>query len=153
LISCGGGNGGGNLIPRGHSILARNFVSQLTVDDRRAQAVSSVPFGVALGKPGHALVADSPAHTIRRATPGGDVATAAGIPVSSGAEDGSSVRAKSDLPGGLTFGANRDLLTSDSGNECFRKSATEGSTSTVAGVCSFAGFGDGPAAWRYRVKQ
>ena len=149
LISCGGGGGSGsgsNLIPQGLSILAGNVVSVGTLDGRGAQAVFSVPFGVAFDKQGNAFIADSRSHVIRRVTPAGDVTTVAGIPGSSGTEDGPSARARFNGPAGLTFDADGNLLIADSLNNCIRRLAVDGSVSTMAGVCSFAGFRDGLAA-------
>ena len=106
----------------------------------------NTPTGLAVDGAGTLFVADQSNFTIRRVSPGGDVANLAGIPGTSGTNDGPAATARFLLPEGLAVDAEGTLYVADTGNHSIRKVALAGgawTVSTLAGKPAVPGSQDG----------
>ncbi|MDB5852761.1 MAG: repeat containing protein [Herminiimonas sp.] len=142
---------GNNLIRK---ISATGMVSTLagsagqagSADGQGALARFNAPYGVAIGRNGNLLVADTLNHVIRSVTPDGFVSTLAGVAQSVGASDGMAGAARFNLPYGIAAAADGTVFVGDSGNHVIRKISTAGVVTTVAGLAGSSGSSDGPSA-------
>jgi len=112
-------------------------------DGPAAAARFNYPMAVAVAPDGSVLVADAANHMLRRITPGGEVATAAGAPLASGDADGEAAVARFRMPSGLAFDADGNLFIADTGNHTLRRMTPLGQVTTVAGLPGHAGGADG----------
>jgi streptogramin lyase len=104
------------------------------------------PAGLAVGKAGQLLVADTLSFSIRAVTPAGVVTTFAGMPGQPGSADGAGPAARFQLPAGVAVDASGNAFVADSYNFTIRKITPAGEVTTVAGVAGDSGPDDGPAA-------
>ena len=103
----------------------------------------SDPFGVAVGDDGSIYMTDAGEHNrIQKIAPDGKITRIAGGPEGSG--DGVFDKALFNSPSGLAILPGGDLIVADTGNNCIRRVAVRGETSTVAGDGK-PGYADGPA--------
>ena len=91
-------------------------------------------YGSATDSKGNYFVSDSTNHCILRITPSADVTLYCGTPGSDGWVDGERGTARFDLPYGLCFDGQDNLLVADSNNHCIRLvSAMDQSVTTLVG--------------------
>lgn len=98
------------------------------------------PEDMAADDSGNVFVADYMNHRIRKIDASGNVTTIAGA--SAGFSDGNGNSATFNLPQGICWDLDGDLILADMSNHAIRKITTTGSVTTVAGSGS-AGFADG----------
>ena len=108
-------------------------------------ALFSDPAAIAVDTNGNFFVADSQNDAIRKITTNGVVTTFAGQLGVTGSADGTGTNAQFNIPSGLAFDQNGNLLVSDSGNDTIRKITSAGVVSTFAGVAGQDGFTNGAA--------
>ena len=114
-------------------------------DGRGSAALFGWPSGiVAIG--GLAYVSDTDNEVLRAVTRSGVVTTVAGLPGTSGAEDGQGTGARFRSPMGLASDASGTVFVADTGNRSVRALSASGVVTTVAGLGSGAGTDDGTAA-------
>lgn len=101
------------------------------------------PVGLALDHQGDLFVSDSNNHAIRKITPGGMVATWAGVPEVDGCVDGDRLAARFSKPAELAFDKQGDLFVADSFNHVIRKISSDGKVSSVTGVAGSHGSAGG----------
>ena len=112
-------------------------------DGAGSSARFSGPVGLALDNQGNLFVSDSNNHTIRKITPGGIVATWAGVPEVDGCMDGDRLTARFSKPAELALDKGGNLFVADSFNHVIRKISSDGKVTTVTGVAGFPGSADG----------
>ena len=105
-----------------------------------------LPTGVTVDSAGNVYVADTENDTIREISPSGLVSTLAGIPQSSGTNDGAASQAQFSKPFGVAVDSLGNIFVADTYNHAVREIFPSGGTVTVAGVAGSSGFRDGPAA-------
>lgn len=111
-------------------------------DGDRLTATFFNPEGVEFDSQGNLIIADRLNHVIRKITPGGQVSLVAGVPNSTGTNDGSATTARFNSPWRITIDAQDNIYVADRSNHRIRKiDAQTNMVTTVAG--SSAGFGDG----------
>jgi len=115
-------------------------------DGPAAQAQFNAPLGVAVDAAGNVYVADTGNHTVRKITPGGVVATFAGMAGMAGSADGPGVVARFDQPGAIAVDASGNVDVADTGNDTVRQITPAGMVSTLAGLAGQSGSGDGPGS-------
>jgi sugar lactone lactonase YvrE len=115
-----------------------------STDGQGAVARFNGPYGIALGRNGNLLVADTLNHAIRSIAPDGSVSTLAGMPMVAGASDGPAVAARFNLPYGIAVAADGTIFVADSGNHAIRSITSGGMVATVAGMAGTSGSADGP---------
>jgi sugar lactone lactonase YvrE len=113
-------------------------------DGQGTQARFNAPYGIALGRNGNLLVADTLNHAVRSITPEGAVSTLAGMAQVAGASDGAAGAARFYLPYGIAVASDGTVFVADSGNHAIRKISPAGMVVTVAGLAGTSGSADGP---------
>jgi sugar lactone lactonase YvrE len=103
----------------------------------------SFPTGVAVDGAGNIYVADMWNDTIRKATPGGDVTTLAGLAGSTGSSDGIGSNARFYSPQGVAVDGAGNLYVADMWNSTIRKVTPHGVVTTLAGSAGSMGSEDG----------
>lgn len=111
-----------------------------------AQAVFSVPAGVAVDSAGNLFVADSGNHVIRKLNAVALESTFAGAAGVIGSQDGVDINARFNNPAGLAFDGAGNLYVSDSEDNTIRKITPQGVVSTLAGTAGVTGNGNGLGA-------
>jgi len=104
------------------------------------------PSGVAVDSVGNVYVADTANHIIRKTTPGGEVATLAGLARESGSADGPGSAARFWNPSGVAVDIWGNVYVADTGNQTIRKITPGGAVTTLAGAARISGSGDGPGS-------
>ncbi|MDR0352773.1 MAG: SMP-30/gluconolactonase/LRE family protein, partial [Opitutaceae bacterium] len=117
------------------TLLAGSTTGQPGRDDAPGTAARfNQPSGIAWHASGALYVADSGNHTIRVIAPDGTVSTLAGMPGVNGYQENAVGRnALFDHPTALAADDQGNVYVADTGNNCIRKIAPDGSTSRVAG--------------------
>jgi uncharacterized delta-60 repeat protein len=108
----------------------------------------STPAALAVDGDGFVYVADQANFAIRRISPSGEATTIAGLPGTSGTNDGVGTLARFLLPQGIALDGVGNLYVADTGSHTIRKlarSASGWTVSTVAGSPGVAGAQDGTA--------
>lgn len=107
------------------------------------EAQLSEPSSVALDAAGNLYIADSWAHRIRKVTPEGRIATAAGTGARGFSGDGGpAVEARLNGPACVRTDASGNLLVADRYNNRIRKISPDGRISTIAGNGYYGAAGD-----------
>jgi sugar lactone lactonase YvrE len=104
------------------------------------------PQGVAVDTAANVYVADTYNNTIRQVTPAGVVTTLAGLPGTSGTNDGAGTNAQFRYPASVAVDRSGNLYVADSANNTIRKVTPPGAhwvVSTLAGSPGYAGNTDG----------
>jgi len=104
-----------------------------TNDGTATSARFSVPSSVAVDGAGNVYVADQDNHTIRRVTSIGVVTTLAGLPGTSGTNDGLGSAARFSYPTGVAVDTATNLYVADYYNHTIRKITSAGVVTTLAG--------------------
>jgi len=128
------------------STLAGTAGATGSTDGSGASARFNLPSGIALDAAGNLYVSDTVNQLIRKITAGGGVTTLAGVVLTSGANDGTGLAAKFNLPRGLCADSAGNLYVADTGNSAIRMVTASGNVTTIAGLSSVAGLLDGPGA-------
>ncbi|MDR1009925.1 MAG: SMP-30/gluconolactonase/LRE family protein [Opitutaceae bacterium] len=120
------------------SILAGSATGQRGKADGPATAARfNKPSGIAWHASGTLYVADSGNHTIRVIAPDGAVSTLAGAPGDTPGladyQEGVGAQARFNNPTALAIDARGNVYVADTGNNCIRKVAPDGTTSRIAG--------------------
>jgi sugar lactone lactonase YvrE len=116
------------------SILAGSATGQRgKADGPAADARFNKPSGIAWHASGALYVADSGNHTLRVIAPDGTVSTLAGAPGFAGYQEGTGALACFNNPTALAVDARGNVYVADTGNNCIRKVAPDGTTSRIAG--------------------
>ncbi len=105
-----------------------------SADGTGSQARFLLPAGVTVDAAGHAYVADTFNHVIRRVSPSGVVTTLAGTAGTRGTADGAGAAARFALPQGITADAVGTLHVADTDNHAIRKVTPAGVVTTLAGL-------------------
>lgn len=100
------------------------------------------PYGVAVDGAGYVYVADTFNYTIRKIGLDGVVTTVAGAAGIPGSAEGSPASARFYAPYALALDAAGNIFVADAGNDSIRKIATDGTTSTLAGLAGSPGSTD-----------
>lgn len=103
--------------------------------------------GMVVDNAGNMFVADTSYSQLAEVTPAGVVSVIAGS--NAGYVDGTGMAAEFDQPGGLTRNVNGNFYLGDTSNNSIRKVTPSGVVTTVAGMGSSAGFGDGTGSAAY----
>lgn len=112
-----------------------------------------IPRGIAVDALGHAYIADSQNHAIRRVTPSGSVSTFAGAAPVRGHADGTGTAAVFTKPWGIAADAAGNVFVADggevdyfhgSGTGTIRKISPAGEVTTLAGNAGQSAVVDGP---------
>ncbi len=106
-------------------------------------ALFSGPLGICMDVHGNFFITDTYNYVIREMTPGGQVTTIAGTPLTNGFADGIGSAAIFYNPAGICVDGSGNLYVADAQNNRIRKIAPGGIVTTLAG--SSAGDFDGPA--------
>jgi sugar lactone lactonase YvrE len=112
-------------------------------DGTGSAATLNGPNGMAIDGAGNVYFADTFNHTIRRATPGGEVTTIAGTPGVIGSSDGTGSAATFNYPNSIVLDSSGDLYVADTMNHTIRKVTAAGVVTTVAGSPDAFGSDDG----------
>jgi sugar lactone lactonase YvrE len=91
------------------------------------------PWGIAQDSLGNTYVAEYGNHCIRKIDPSRNVTTFAGIPKSSGAQNGIGTAARFNQPQCIIVDRNNNLYVADSANNMIRMITSSGVVSTIAG--------------------
>jgi sugar lactone lactonase YvrE len=126
------------------ALLAGSIGGRGHVDGVGSAARFVLPYSVAVDAAGTVYVADEGDSTIRKITPQGRVSTLAGSPGIAGAVDGAGTAARFVSPRGLAVDRQGNLWVTD--GYAVRKVSPAGVVSTVAGLPSQTGYGDGTGA-------
>jgi len=113
-----------------------------TNDGAGTAARFSVPSSVAVDGAGNVYVADQNNHTIRRITSAGVVTTLAGLPGTSGTNDGVGNAARFSYPTGVAVDVATNLYAADFYNHTIRKITSAGVVTTLAGWAGQSGTND-----------
>jgi sugar lactone lactonase YvrE len=108
-----------------------------------AAARFNTPARVAVDGGGNVYVADSANHAIRIVTPAGAVTTLAGLPGSSGTNDGTGTLARFNQPFGVALDGTGNVFVADTFNHTIRRIAPAGAVTTFAGLPGTSGSADG----------
>jgi len=92
---------------------------------------------------GNVYIADLGNYAVRKISADGFVSTFAGLPGSSGTNDGTGMFARFAGPWGLVFEPTGNLLVTDRENNTIRRIAPDGTVKTVAGVAGVEDSNDG----------
>jgi hypothetical protein len=114
-----------------------------TNDGAGSAAQFNQPIGLALDCSNNVFVADTYNHTIRRITPSGEVTTIAGLPGTSGTNDGLVSAARFNQPFGVAVGNDGSVYVADTYNHTIRKITSDGVVMTLAGAPGTGGADDG----------
>lgn len=130
------------------STLAGTAGAAGSVDGVGAAARFILPYGVAADGAGNVYVADAGSNgsTIRRISPGGAVATLAGMPGQLGSVDGQGTAARFNIPVAAATDAAGNVYVADSQNHAIRRVTPSGLVTTIAGSSGFAGAVDASGA-------
>lgn len=132
------------ITPAGDVSTAAGVVNKIGTQDGESTAATFYnPLGIALGRDGLLLIADSYNHTVRTLTTGGQVSTLAGAPISSGSTDAAGGAARFLYTYGPGIGQDGTLYMSDVGNHTIRKISPQGDVTTIAGTAGTSGTNDG----------
>ena len=115
-----------------------------SADGDALSARFSGPSGVAVDAARNVYVADTGNQTIRKVMPEGIVATLAGVPGSSGTNDGPCAAARFYNPSGVAVDGGGNVYVADQGNHTIRKVTPDGTVTTLAGLAGSSGTNDGP---------
>ena len=99
------------------------------------------PDGVTVDRLGNVYVADSGNNTIREVTPAGVVSTLAGLPGSSGTNNGTGSAAQFNYPDGLAVDGTGNIYVADYGNNTIRQVIPAGTNWVVSTLAGLAGNG------------
>jgi acid phosphatase type 7 len=102
------------------------------------------PIGLALDRSGNLYVGDANNHTIRKITPAGVVTTLAGMPRTTGTNDGVGNAARFNEPFGTAVDGQGNVYVADYYNHAIRKITPAGAVTTLAGAAGVIGSNDGP---------
>jgi len=116
------------------------------MDGPGAAAQFDDPSGVAVDSAGNVYVADTENHSIRKITPGGEVATLAGLARESGSADGPGSAARFWNPSGVAVDSAGNVYVADTENETIRKITPGGAVTTLAGSAGKVGHANGPGS-------
>jgi hypothetical protein len=121
------------------------FVGQLGVAGTNdgASATFKRPLGVAFDPAGNLIVADTQNHAIRKVTPNGVVSTLAGLPGTSGTNDGVGTDARFNTPFSVAVDAQTNIYVADTFNHAIRKITPDGMVTTIAGTIGTLGTNNG----------
>jgi sugar lactone lactonase YvrE len=128
------------------STLAGTLGQVGSADGLGATATFNLPAGIATDPAGNLFVADSGNATIRKITTVGDVVTVstfAGLPASTGSNDGSGSSARFAQPWGLATDDVGNVYVVDRANNNVRKVSFTGAVTTLAGHSLEVGSADG----------
>jgi streptogramin lyase len=114
-----------------------------SADGTGSAARFSLPFGLVVDNNRNVYVADTHNHTIRKATPAGEVTTLAGLAGSSGSADGARGDARFSYPYSVAVDDAGNLYVADQGNHTVRKVSPAGEVATLAGLAANLGSVDG----------
>lgn len=114
-----------------------------TTDGTGSAARFSGPNAIAVDSAGTVYVADTNNHTIRTITPGGVVATLAGLAGALGTTDGTGSNARFSFPRGIAVDSTGIVYVADSNAHTIRKIEPGGIVTTLAGLPSTNGSADG----------
>jgi sugar lactone lactonase YvrE len=114
-----------------------------TNDGPGIKARFSGPRGLEVDGAGVLFVADTDNHAIRGITPDGFVTTLAGLPGSSGTNDGPGGTARFSSPFGVAVDTAGNLYVADTGNNTIRLVTPAGVVTTIAGSAGIFGSADG----------
>jgi sugar lactone lactonase YvrE len=112
-------------------------------DGTLAAARFQSPLSLAVDAAGALYVADTGNHTIRKVTAAGVVSTLAGLAGAIGHDDGTGTAARFQTPSGVAVDASGNVYVADTNNHTIRKVTPAAAVSTLAGVASNFGNGDG----------
>lgn len=101
------------------------------------------PWGIVTDSFGNVYVAEYGNHCIRKIDPSGSVTTFAGVPGSSGTQDGERTSARFNQPHSLAINSSNTLFVVDSGNHTLRMITPYGQVSTIAGSAGSSGTTNG----------
>lgn len=102
-----------------------------------------LPFALAVDVDGTLIVADPPAHQVRRITTDGRVETIAGVSGTAGHRDGLAARALLNEPAGVAIAPSGTIFIAERGNHVIRMVDSNGVVSTYAGQAEVKGSRDG----------
>lgn len=132
------------ITPRGEvTTLAGLAGSWFATDGTGSAARFNGPSGVAVDPARNVYVADYYNQTIRKITPGGLVATLAGLAGYPGSADGTGSAARFYRPTGVAVDGSGNVYVTDSGNQTVRKVTPAGVVTTLAGLAGSSGSTDG----------
>ncbi len=117
--------------------------SQGSADGTGSAARFYYPQSVAVDSAGNVDVADTGNSTIRKVTPGGVVTTLAGLPGTSGTNDGTGSAARFAAPHGVAVDSAGIVYVADMGTSTIRKVTPGGMVTTLAGLAGTWGGADG----------
>jgi len=114
------------------------------LDGQGTNAMFNSPHGIACDKDGNIYVADCDNHRIRKITASGLVTTVAGYTRTE--ETPTNNPAYFHFPMSVVVDFDQVLYVCDHFNSCIKKIAPSGEVMIYAGICSSAGYRDGPAS-------
>ena len=114
-----------------------------TADGPVASARFYYPQGMVADGTGNLYVADTYNHTIRKITASGTVTTIAGLPGTTGTQNGSGSAARFNYPTGMTMDSSGNIFVADAFNHEIRKVTSTGQVTTLAGFPGLSGTADG----------
>jgi sugar lactone lactonase YvrE len=110
-----------------------------TNDGAGLNARFNSPAGLAFDHSGNLIVSDTVNDTIRQITPLGEVSTLAGLPLTSGTNNGAGSNARFNIPFGVAVDASGMIYVGDTHNHTIRKMTPDGTVTTFAGTAGVAG--------------
>ena len=113
-----------------------------SADGTGREARFNQPYGIAVDGFGDLYVADTLNHTIRKVTPEGVVSTLAGLPGTSGSDDGMGSDARFNSPTGVAVDSSGNVYIADYWNHTIREITPSGAVSTFAGLAGVPGSDD-----------
>jgi phospholipase C len=114
-----------------------------TNDATGTEARFRFPESVAVDSACTVFVADTYNYTIRRITPAGVVTTLAGLPGTSGTNDGTGTDARFNAPSSVAVDGAGNIYVADLLNHTIRKVTPAGAVTTLAGLPGISGTNDG----------
>ena len=122
-----------------------NPIGTYTEGGPATMSVFSSIGGLAIDLSGDLFISDSGYSVVRKVSPKGIITTFAGVEPGYSGDGGPAVHARLNYPARLALDSAGNLYIADSGNNCVRKVATNGTITTFAGT-GFAGY-SGTAVW------